>query len=81
MNAMIGDEKLCRVIQWQEGDKKVARNFCVVMGTEAMIFSFAGNVIEIWKKVAEVIPISALPTPEDGSQYTIEFFQPGNAAS
>jgi len=59
----------------------VTRNFCVVMGTEPMIFSFAGNIIEIWKKVAQVIPITALPVPEDGTQYTIEFFQPGNAAS
>jgi len=81
MTAVVKDERLCRVIQWVEGDKKVGRNFCVVMGTEPMIFSFAGNIIEIWKKVAEVIPVTALPTPEDGSQYTIEFFQPGNAAS
>jgi len=63
MVAVIGDQKLCRVIQWQEGDKKVARNFCVVMGTEPMIFSFAGNIDEIYKKVSEIIPVSALPTP------------------
>jgi hypothetical protein len=34
MTARIGgDETLCRVIQWQEGEKKIARNFCVVLGT------------------------------------------------
>jgi len=33
------------------------------MGTEPMIFSFAGNIDEIYKKVSEIIPVSALPTP------------------
>lgn len=36
---------------------------------------------EIWHKVAELVPVSALPTPPDGSTYIIEFFQPGEAAS
>jgi len=51
------------------------------MGTQKHILEFAGNVDDIWRKVAELVPVTALPTPADGSKYTIEYFQPGNAAS
>jgi hypothetical protein len=46
----------------------------VVLGTQKHILEFAGNIDEIWKKVAELVPVSALPTPPDGSKYIIEHF-------
>jgi hypothetical protein len=51
MSAKIGDEKWCRTIDWNIDGKIVARNFCIILGDDAMINAFAGNIENIYKKV------------------------------
>jgi hypothetical protein len=46
-----------------------------------MINSFAGNLQEIMKKLAKVLPPDEMPEPPDGTEYTIEMFQDGDAES
>jgi len=81
MTARIGDENDCRVQEWIEDDKVIARNFCKIIGDDAMINAFDGNLREIMSKLASVIPPEDVPTPPDGTEYTIEFFKQGDAAS
>lgn len=81
MSAKVGGENFCRVIEFVKDENVVARDFCIIMGEESQILTFAGNLMEISSKLAAIIPVSAMPVLPDGAEFEVEMFKPGEEAS
>jgi len=64
-----------------EDDDEEVWNFCTIMDKDDKINTFMGLLIELRRKIADVMPISLMSTPVDGTEYIVEHFKHGEAKS
>jgi len=67
MVAKIGNEKFCRVFDWNINEQFEGWAFCTIKTEEETeIDAFNGLAMDLYARVQEVIPVSAVATPPDG---------------
>lgn len=66
MTAKLGEDVSCKVMQFAEGDGIKGRVFCTIGAAPEAIAEFAGLTTEIQEEVAAVMPVSEMPTPQNG---------------
>jgi len=81
MVAKIGEEKYCRVVEWNNEGDMIARIFCQILGTEILIQEYSGNLEEILSRVSAIVPLSDIDAPADGERMIIEYYEDGDENS
>jgi len=60
---------MCRVFTWWIDEKLVSWNFCVIKGDVSMINALSGLAGDLYSKVADILPVSAVSLVNDGAKY------------
>ena len=74
MVTKIGDEKFCRVFEWNRNSIIEPWAFCVIVAETTQIDTFNGLMIETETKMAEIQPVETVPEVPVDTEFTAEYY-------